>query len=156
MESESLNNVNYDLLVEQAKGLLSGQRNRISNAANLSALIYQELPRINWVGFYFEVKGVLMLGPFQGKPACVEIPIGAGVCGKAAQSGEIQRVADVHAFDGHIACDTASNSELVVPLFKGDRLLGVLDIDSPEFGRFSEGDEAGVARLANAYLASVD
>lgn len=148
--------VNYALLAAQAEALLSGQRNRISNAANLAALIFQELPEVNWAGFYFVVDGSLMLGPFQGKPACVEIPMGAGVCGTAAQARQIQRVADVHGFDGHIACDTASVSELVVPLVKGGQVLGVLDLDSPRRGRFSAADEAGVARLAEIYLASID
>lgn len=148
--------VNYSLLAAQAEALLSGQRNRISNAANLSALIFQELPDINWAGFYFEVGGKLMLGPFQGRPACVEIAIGSGVCGTAAQTGIAQRVANVHEFDGHIVCDTASESELVIPLQHRGRLLGVLDIDSPSRGRFSAEDEAGVARLAQIYLASID
>lgn len=148
--------VNYALLAAQAEALLSGQRNRISNAANLAALIFQELPEVNWAGFYFVVDGSLMLGPFQGKPACVELPMGAGVCGTAAQTRQIQRVADVHGFDGHIACDTASESELVVPLVKGGQVLGVLDLDSPRRGRFSAADEAGVARLAEIYLASID
>jgi len=156
MRTAKVEDVNYRLLAAQAEGLLSGHRNRISNAANLSALIFQALPEVNWVGFYFEVSGVLMLGPFQGNPACVEIEIGAGVCGTAAQSGASQRVDDVHAFEGHIACDTASEAELVVPLFKNGRLLGVLDIDSPRRGRFSAADEAGVTRLAEIYLDSID
>lgn len=151
-----MDQVNYSLLAAQAEALLSGQRNRISNAANLSALIFQELPDINWAGFYFAVDGKLMLGPFQGKPACVEIAIGSGVCGTAAQTGVAQRVANVHEFDGHIVCDTASESELVIPLQHEGKLLGVLDIDSPSRGRFSAEDEAGVARLAQIYLASID
>jgi L-methionine (R)-S-oxide reductase len=148
--------VNYRLLCAQADALLSGQRNRISNAANLSALIFQELPDINWAGFYFEVNGTLMLGPFQGKPACVELPVGSGVCGTAAATGEIQRVANVHTFNGHIVCDTDSESELVVPLHLNGNLLGVLDIDSPSLNRFSAEDEVGLARLADIYLASID
>ncbi|NND45070.1 MAG: GAF domain-containing protein [Xanthomonadales bacterium] len=147
--------VNYSLLARQAEGLLSGQRNRISNAANLAALIFQELPDVNWAGFYFEVGGRLMLGPFQGKPACVDLPIGSGVCGTAASTGKVQRVADVHQFDGHIACDTASESELVVPLFIHGELLGVLDIDSPIRNRFSAEDEQGLSRLAEIYLESI-
>lgn len=147
--------VDYSLLARQAEGLLSGQRNRISNAANLAALIFQELPDVNWAGFYFEVGGRLMLGPFQGKPACVDIPIGSGVCGAAASSGKVQRVADVHQFDGHIACDTASESELVIPLFINGELLGVLDIDSPIRDRFSAEDEKGLSRLAEIYLESI-
>lgn len=151
-----MNSVDYKLLQAQAESLLSGQRNRISNAANLGALIYQELPAVNWVGFYFMVGEVLMLGPFQGKPACVEIPLGQGVCGTAAQTGKLQRVGNVHDFDGHIACDVASESELVVPLIKDGRLLGVLDVDSPRRDRFSEEDEAGLSSLAAVYLASID
>lgn len=148
--------MNYDLLEAQARGLLSGQRHRVANAANLSALLFQELPDINWVGFYFLEGDTLVLGPFQGKPACVSLPIGKGVCGTAAASGEIQRVADVHAFEGHITCDTASAAELVLPLFRDGHCIGVLDIDSPTRGRFSEADAAGLARVAAAWLASVD
>jgi len=151
-----VNAVDYKLLQAQAESLLSGQRNRISNAANLGALIYQELPEVHWVGFYFMVGDVLMLGPFQGKPACVEIPLGQGVCGTAAQTGKLQRVGNVHDFVGHIACDVASESELVVPLVKDGRLLGVLDVDSPRRDRFSEEDEAGLSSLAAVYLASID
>ena len=151
-----MNAVDYKLLQAQAESLLSGQRNRISNAANLGALIYQELPEVHWVGFYFMVGDVLMLGPFQGKPACVEIPLGQGVCGTAAQTGKLQRVGNVHDFVGHIACDVASESELVVPLVKDGRLLGVLDVDSPRRDRFSEEDEAGLSSLAAVYLASID
>jgi GAF domain-containing protein len=151
-----VNSVDYKLLQAQAESLLSGQRNRISNAANLGALIFQELPEVNWVGFYFLVGDVLMLGPFQGKPACVEIPMGQGVCGTAAQTGKVQRVGSVHDFDGHIACDVASESELVVPLVKNGRLLGVLDVDSPRRDRFSAEDEAGLSSLAAVYLASID
>lgn len=151
-----MNSVDYKLLQAQAESLLSGQRNRISNAANLGALIYQELPEVNWVGFYFMVGDVLMLGPFQGKPACVEIPLGQGVCGTAAQTGKVQRVSSVHDFDGHITCDVDSESELVVPLIKDGRLLGVLDLDSPRRDRFSEEDEAGLSNLAAVYLASID
>lgn len=146
----------YNILARQAEGLLSGQRDRIANAANLSALIYQEVPGINWAGFYFAYGEELRLGPFQGKPACVSIPMGQGVCGTAAASREIQRVADVHQFEGHIACDTASASELVIPLVKDGALLGVLDIDSPRKGRFGPSDEAGLARLAEVYVDSVD
>lgn len=148
--------VNYDVLVDQARGLMSGQRHRLANAANLSALLYQELPDVNWVGFYFLEGDTLMLGPFQGKPACVAIPMGRGVCGTAAASGQIQRVGDVHAFAGHIACDTASAAELVIPLQRDGRCLGVLDIDSPLRDRFSAADAQGMARVAEAWLQSVD
>jgi GAF domain-containing protein len=149
----------YSLLQTQARALLSGQAHRIANAANLSALIYQEVPELNWVGFYFLEGEQLVLGPFQGKPACVTIPLGRGVCGTAAASGAIQRVADVHLFEDHIACDSASNSELVIPLFRDGRVFGVLDLDSPRRERFDESDEAGIAGLARVFeesLAPVD
>jgi GAF domain-containing protein len=148
--------VNYPLLAVQAKALLSGQGNRIANAANLSALLFQELPEVNWAGFYFLEVDALMLGPFQGKPACVQIPVGQGVCGTAAASGKVQRVARVHDFDGHIVCDTDSVSELVIPLFKNGHLVGVLDIDSPRENRFSQADETALVRLAEIYLDSID
>jgi GAF domain-containing protein len=146
----------YRLLAAQAQALLSGQRHRIANAANLAALVYQELPDVNWVGFYFLEGDTLVLGPFQGRPACVSIPLGQGVCGAAAASGSVQRVADVHAFDGHIVCDPASRSELVVPLLKGGNLIGVFDLDSPRPDRFRARDEAGLVRLAGIYLESID
>jgi GAF domain-containing protein len=116
--------------------------------ANASALIFETLPDVNWVGFYRNVDGELVLGPFQGRPACIRIAFGSGVCGVAAQTREVQRVEDVHAFPGHIACDTASASEIVVPLIRDGELFGVLDIDSPARARFTEEDEAGVVRLA--------
>jgi GAF domain-containing protein len=143
-------------LTAQARALLSGQRDRIANAANLSALLFMALPDINWVGFYFARGDELVLGPFQGKPACVTIPLGTGVCGTAAAHRQTQRVADVHAFAGHIACDVASRSEIVVPLVVADQLIGVLDIDSPLPGRFSETDQAELEEIAAIYLASVD
>ena len=146
----------YELLAHQAKGLLSGQRHRIANAANLSALLYQELPEVNWAGFYFLEDDRLVLGPFQGRPACVEIPLGRGVCGTAAAERRTIRVDDVHRFEGHIACDAASQSELVVPLVRDGRVLGVLDIDSPRQGRFSAADAAGLEKLARLFLDSID
>ncbi len=145
----------YDTLVRQARALLGGQSHRVANAANLSALIFQEVPDLNWVGFYFSEDGALVLGPFQGRPACVSIPWGRGVCGTAAATGQTQRVADVHAFDGHIACDTASRSEIVVPLTIGDAVVGVLDIDSPLPDRFDAADQAGIEALARVYLESL-
>lgn len=148
--------MDYSLLVAQARGLLSGHRDKVSNAANLSALIYQETTGINWAGFYFLHGDLLVLGPFQGKPACVSIPLGQGVCGTAAQSGQVQRVADVHQFEGHIACDVDSRSELVIPLFKDGHLIGVLDLDSPATDRFSETDEQGMVALARVYVDSID
>lgn len=146
---------NYEELVQQAAGLLSGQRHRIANAANLSALIFNALPDINWAGFYFLEGDELIVGPFQGKPACVRIEFGKGVCGTAAATRATQRVEDVHAFEGHIACDPASRSELVVPLVLGDQLIGVLDIDSPLPARFSRDDQAGIEALAAAYVRSL-
>ena len=143
-------------LLQQAEGLLSVSSNRISNSANLSALLYQELTDISWAGFYFLDGGTLMLGPFQGKPACVSIEMGKGVCGTAASSGQSIRVADVDMFDGHIACDTDARAEMVVPLFKRGELLGVLDVDSIHPDRFNEQDEVGLKALAQVYLSSID
>ncbi|QKK01864.1 MAG: GAF domain-containing protein [Pseudomonadota bacterium] len=145
----------FDTLVQQAEALLGGQRHRVANAANLSALIYQSLDDINWAGFYFREGDELIVGPFQGKPACVRIPMGRGVCGTAAASGQVQRVADVHAIDDHIACDPDSRSEIVVPLSLDDHVFGVLDIDSPRPDRFSTEDERGLRRLAAVYVKSL-
>ena len=147
--------VNFRRLAAQAEALLSGQTNRISNAANLSALLFQELPGVNWAGFYFLEGEELLLGPFQGQPACVQIPMGQGICGTAAASGLVQRVANVHEFESHIACDVNSVSELVIPLLKDGQLIGVLDIDSPLANRFSQEDEAGLAGIAQIYLQSI-
>jgi len=146
----------WQRLQQQAEGLLSVSSDRISNAANLSALLYQELTDISWVGFYFLQGNTLVLGPFQGKPACVSIGMGKGVCGTAAASGKIIRVADVDSFDGHIVCDADARSEIVVPLFIRGQLLGVLDVDSSLHDRFSEDDEAGFESLAQVYLSSID
>jgi len=146
----------WQRLVQQAEGLLSVSTNRVSNAANLSALLYRELVDISWVGFYFLQDDKLLLGPFQGNPACVSIELGKGVCGTAAVSGDAIRVADVDAFDGHIACDADARSEVVVPLFKRGELLGVLDIDSASPGRFSEEDEVALKALSQVYLSSID
>lgn len=148
--------ISWQRLAQQAEGLLSVSTNRVSNAANLSALLYQELVDISWVGFYFLQDDRLLLGPFQGKPACVSIEMGKGVCGTAAVSGNAIRVDDVDAFDGHIACDADARSEVVIPLFKRGELLGVLDVDSASPGRFSEEDEAGLKALSRVYLSSVD
>ncbi|WP_147696175.1 GAF domain-containing protein, partial [Vogesella mureinivorans] len=119
----------YAALVEQARALLAGEHDRVANAANLSALAFHALPDLNWLGFYFYDGRELVVGPFQGKPACVRIALGRGVCGTAAATGRTQRVDDVDAFPGHIPCDSASRSEVVVPMFKGEQLVGVLDID---------------------------
>lgn len=144
----------YASLQQQAAGLFNGERNAIANAANLSSLLWYGLPRLNWAGFYLFDGRELVLGPFQGKPACVRIALDRGVCGAAARLRQTQRVADVHAFPGHIACDGASRSELVVPLLRGEHLLGVLDLDSPEPDRFSALDQAGVERLAALWVSA--
>jgi len=146
----------YSLLVAQLRALLAGERDFIANAAQFSAFLYQELSDLNWAGFYLVRGEELVLGPFQGKVACVRIPFGRGVCGAAAATGQTQRVDDVHAFVGHIACDSASNSELVVPLFKDGRLLGVLDLDSPSLARFGVADQTGVERLVEVFVELTD
>jgi len=142
-------------LAAQAQGLLSVDTDPVANAANLSALLFMELEQVNWVGFYFLQGDELVLGPFQGKPACVRIPMGQGVCGTAAKSRQTQRVADVHEFPGHIACDAASRSELVIPLERNGELLGVLDLDSPVSDRFSEADKEMLEEVAKVYLDSL-
>ena len=138
----------YPLLCRQAKALTDGIPYPIANLANLSALLYDALTDINWAGFYLVEKGKLVLGPFQGKTACIEIPAGKGVCGTALAENRTQLVYDVHQFPGHIACDSASNSEIVIPLRKNGVVVGVLDIDSPSVGRFDEADQAGLEALA--------
>lgn len=142
----------YDALAQQLAALLEGEPDAIANAANMSALIYQLLPDLNWAGFYFMRGPELVLGPFQGKVACVRIPVGRGVCGTAVERKTSVVVPDVHAFPGHIACDSASRSELVVPLIKDGRVLGVLDLDSPHPNRFDEEDREGCERLVEIYL----
>lgn len=142
-------------LLEQARALLHDERDRIANAANLSSLVYHALPDLNWVGFYFFDGTELVVGPFQGLPACVRIPLSKGVCGAAATTRQTQRVDDVNAFPGHIACDSASRSELVVPLYQGDALLGVFDIDSPLPSRFTVEDQQGLEQIAKAFLESL-
>jgi len=145
----------YGELAVQAQALLHGEHDRVANAANLAALLWHGLPDLNWAGFYFNDGRELVLGPFQGKPACVRIAFGKGVCGTAAATLQTQLVADVHAFPGHIACDAASNSEIVVPLLRGAELLGVLDLDSPLHARFDEIDRAGLERIAAIWVESV-
>ncbi len=135
-------------LAEAARAVTDGEPDGVANMANVAALIWQFVPRLNWAGFYRVIEGELVLGPFIGKPACIRIPFGKGVCGAAAASGAVQLVADVHAFPGHIACDAASRSELVVPLLQGGRVIAVIDLDSPEPGRFDEDDAAGCEALA--------
>ena len=137
----------YRSLLAQLEALTSGEQDAVANMANAAALLWYGLPDLNWVGFYRTVGDQLVLGPFQGKPACIRIPFGRGVCGTAAASRTVQCVPDVHAFDGHIACDSASRSELVVPVIAGDRLLGVLDLDSPLPARFDAEDAAGCTAL---------
>ena len=137
----------YRDLASALEALIAGEQDPIANMANASALIFETLPDVNWVGFYRNVNEELVLGPFQGRPACIRMTFDQGVCGAAAKTREVQRVQDVNAFPGHIACDSASKSEIVVPLIRDGKLLGVLDIDSPKTARFTEEDEAGVARL---------
>jgi len=150
----------YAQLARQAQALVAGEHDRIANAANLSALVYHALPRLNWVGFYFFDGNELVVGPFQGLPACIRIPLDKGVCGAAARSGETQRIPDVDAFDGHVACDSASRSELVVPLLipgksRNDALVGVFDLDSPDLDRFDVMDQRGIEEIARIYVRSL-
>lgn len=145
----------YDELARQAQALLHGERNLIANAANLAALVWHALPGISWCGVYLFDGDELVVGPFQGKPACVRIALGKGVCGTAAVTGQTQLVRDVNAFTGHIACDSASQSEIVVPLRDGDRLLGVWDVDSPNLARFDEEDRLGMEKLCAIFLQSL-
>ncbi len=140
--------MDYKLLCKQLEELTAGVPRPIANLANAAALLWQELDKINWAGFYLMEQGKLVLGPFQGKPACIEIPVGRGVCGTAVAENATQLVADVHQFPGHIACDCASNSEIVVPIRKGGKIIGVLDIDSPVLGRFSPEDQVGLEAFA--------
>jgi L-methionine (R)-S-oxide reductase len=145
---------NYREIGVQLSGLFSGERNGLANAANMCALLYQMLPDVNWVGFYFLQGRELVLGPFQGKVACVRIPVGRGVCGTAAARREILVVQDVNEFPGHIACDASSRSEIVLPLLQAGRLLGVLDLDSPSLSRFDQEDRDGLHAAANLLLQS--
>ena len=146
----------HEELARQARGLLEGERDLVANAANVAALIWGLVPDLNWAGFYFMKGGELVLGPFQGKPACVRIAVGKGVCGTAVQKRASVLVADVHAFPGHIACDSASNSELVVPLIKNGVVHGVIDLDSPSLARFDEDDRAAFERLAAFFVTATD
>lgn len=145
----------YAQLAAQAEALITGERDRIANAANLSALVYHALPELNWAGFYFFDGVELVVGPFQGLPACVRIPLDKGVCGAAASARRTQRIADVHDFPGHIACDAASRSELVVPLLLDDELIGVFDLDSPVPGRFDVDDQVGLETIAALFVRSL-
>jgi L-methionine (R)-S-oxide reductase len=143
----------YDELHQQLTGLLTGESDMIANAANMAALIFTTLPELNWAGFYFLRGDTLVLGPFQGKPACVRIPIGRGVCGTAVQQRRTLRVADVNDFPDHIACDAASRSELVIPLIRDGKVIGVLDLDSPIPDRFAAADQLGLERLVATFVA---
>ena len=144
----------YDQLAAQLSSLLAGECDLIANAANFASVIFHALPDLNWAGFYFLKSDELVLGPFQGQPACVRIPVGQGVCGTAAAKRVTTIVPNVHEFPGHIACDSASNSEIVVPLLKGERLIGVLDLDSPIIGRFDDEDALGLNRLVSVLVES--
>lgn len=155
MSDVSQKQKHYQLLIEQAKALVSGEPDMIANMANISALLYHNLDEVNWAGFYLHKDEQLVLGPFHGQPACIRIPMGAGVCGTAAATGKTQIVEDVHAFVGHIACDAASNSEIVIPLYHEGNLLGVLDIDSPSYGRFDDADHQGLQPIVEALVAQL-
>ena len=153
---QNANTMNHDDVLAQARALIDGERDAIANAANLSALIFENLEDVNWAGFYFVRGEELVVGPFQGKPACVRIAFGKGVCGTAWERRETLVVPDVHAFPGHIACDSASNSEIVVPLIAGERVLGVLDLDSPKHDRFGVAERLLIEALARLYVAGSD
>jgi GAF domain-containing protein len=146
----------YRELAAQLTGLLGDEHDRIANAANMSAFLFMSVPDLNWAGFYFMRNGELVVGPFQGKPACVRIAVGAGVCGTAVAQLRSILVEDVHAFPGHIACDAGSESELVVPLVKDGAIIGVLDLDSPRLARFDAEDQAGIEALATIFVAASD
>lgn len=156
MESSLKKSERYQRLQRDLALLLEGERDPIANAANTSALLYERLPELNWAGFYFIQKDELVLGPFQGRTACVRISLGRGVCGTSAESGESLVVENVHQFDGHIACDAASNSECVVPLLVDSTSIGVLDLDSPHLARFDEVDRQGLEGVVRIYLEHTD
>ncbi|WP_370241236.1 GAF domain-containing protein [Marisediminitalea sp.] len=139
----------YSQLTAQARSLVEGERDMIANMANISALLFNQMDDVNWAGFYLYKEDQLVLGPFQGQPACIRIPMGKGVCGTAAATNTVQRIEDVHQFEGHIACDAASNSEIVIPIVVNNQLIGVLDIDSPNLSRFTAEDEAGLCEIVS-------
>ncbi|RKF19060.1 GAF domain-containing protein [Altericroceibacterium spongiae] len=145
----------YEDILSAARALTEGEPDKIANMANIAALLYQLMPDLNWAGFYRMVKDELVLGPFCGKPACIRIPVGRGVCGAAAETGESQLVPDVHAFPGHIACDAQSRSELVVPVIEKDRVVAVIDLDSPSPGRFDAEDKNGIEALASMLIGRI-
>ncbi|WP_095499099.1 GAF domain-containing protein [Paraferrimonas haliotis] len=144
----------YSTLLNQVEAITEGEPDWVANMANVSALLFHSLEQVNWVGFYRRQREQLVLGPFQGQVACIRIPLGNGVCGVAAEKNEVQRIADVHQFEGHIACDAASNSEIVLPIVHKGNVVAVLDIDSPEFNRFDEADEQGLTAI-QSYLNSI-
>ncbi|GLS84633.1 GAF domain-containing protein [Paraferrimonas haliotis] len=144
----------YSTLLNQVEAITEGEPDWVANMANVSALLFHSLEQVNWVGFYRRQQEQLVLGPFQGQVACIRIPLGNGVCGVAAEKNEVQRIADVHQFEGHIACDAASNSEIVLPIVHKGNVVAVLDIDSPEFNRFDEADEQGLTAI-QSYLNSI-
>jgi GAF domain-containing protein len=146
----------YRDLASALEGLVAGETDAVANMANAAALIWETLPDLNWAGFYRHIGGELVVGPFQGRPACIRIKFGEGVCGVAAETRKVQRVEDVHAFPGHIACDSASSSEIVIPVIKNGKLVGVFDIDSPVPGRFSEEDRAGLEDMLAAFIDGTD
>jgi len=156
MSTPAAKRASYELLAAQARAVLEGERDMVANLAQFSALVYQSVPDLNWAGFYLARGEELVVGPFQGKVACVRIPFSRGVCGACARSREIQRVEDVHAFPGHIACDSASRSELVLPIVAGGRLVGVFDLDSPTAARFDEDDARGFAAAVEVVAAGTD
>jgi len=155
-KQEASKDEQYSSLKSQLRSLLADERDFIANAANLSSLVYHSLPDLNWAGFYLYRDGELVLGPFQGRPACVRIALGMGVCGTAARERETLIVDNVHDFPGHIACDMASNSEIVVPILKNDELIGVLDLDSPSLARFDDEDAQGLNDLVNIFVESTN
>lgn len=148
------NKDNYELVLAQCRALIEDEKDMIANMANISSLLYHFLDNVNWVGFYIYRSPDLVLGPFMGKSACTRIPLHKGVCGKAATTLQIQRIEDVHKFPGHIACDSMSNSEIVIPLLDNGKLIGVLDIDSPEFHRFDQQDEDFLVSLVNVFISA--
>ena len=150
MTFQATETASYEDMLTQVRGLMVGEKDMIANMANISALLFLYMPEVNWAGFYLYKDDELVLGPFQGKPACIRIPLGRGVCGTAAKTREIQLVADVHQFPGHIACDAASNSEVVIPIVVNEQLIGVLDIDSPVTDRFSQADVDGLVPIVRA------
>lgn len=146
----------YQNLAQQVSAIIAGEDDSVANFANVSAILFNELDNVNWAGFYRFKEDQLVLGPFQGQPACIRIPIGKGVCGVAAETRFTQRVDDVHQFAGHIACDAASNSEIVIPVVKNDQLIGVLDIDSPIFARFDQEDEVGLTHIVQLLVEQIE